>query len=41
ENSYKYTVERFQALSGEAGWIPTEVWTDPERLFSIHALRRP
>jgi len=40
ENSYKYTVERFRALAAEAGWRAEAVWTDPGRLFSIHALRR-
>jgi uncharacterized SAM-dependent methyltransferase len=40
ENSYKYTVESFRALAGEAGWRAEAVWTDPDRLFSIHALRR-
>ena len=40
ENSYKYEVERFQALAAGAGWSAASVWTDPERLFSVHALRR-
>jgi len=40
ENSYKYTIEGFRTLAGEAGWIAAEVWTDPDHLFSIHALRR-
>lgn len=40
ENSYKYTVESFRTLAGEAGWGAEAVWTDPDRLFSIHALRR-
>lgn len=40
ENSYKYTVESFRALAGEAGWRAAAVWTDPDRLFSIHALQR-
>ncbi|MGB5183572.1 MAG: L-histidine N(alpha)-methyltransferase, partial [Xanthobacteraceae bacterium] len=38
ENSYKYTVETFQALAQGAGWSPLKVWTDG--LFSVHALRR-
>ena len=37
ENSYKYTVESFQALAHDAGWSSLQVWTDG--LFSIHALR--
>ena len=40
ENSYKYTVETFRALAAEAGWTAGAVWTDPERLFSVHALKR-
>jgi dimethylhistidine N-methyltransferase len=39
ESSYKYTVDAFQALATEAGWTPAEVWTDPARYFSLHALR--
>ena len=36
ENSYKYTVESFQALARGSGWSPLKVWTDG--LFSVHAL---
>jgi dimethylhistidine N-methyltransferase len=36
ENSYKYTVESFQALAHGSGWSPLEVWTDG--MFSVHAL---
>ncbi|MGH1572861.1 L-histidine N(alpha)-methyltransferase [Methylobacterium sp. P31] len=39
ESSYKYTVETFQALAERAGWTWLRVWTDPEGLFSVHALR--
>jgi dimethylhistidine N-methyltransferase len=38
ENSYKYSVDSFQALAAEAGWSPVAVWTDPARYFSVHAL---
>jgi dimethylhistidine N-methyltransferase len=38
ENSYKYTVESFQALARGSGWSPLKVWTDG--LFSVHALVR-
>jgi dimethylhistidine N-methyltransferase len=38
ENSYKYEVGRFAALAREAGWHATEVWADPQRLFSMHLL---
>ncbi len=37
ENSYKYSIESFQALANGAGWSPLKVWTDG--LFSVHALR--
>ena len=36
ENSYKYTVESFQALARGSGWSPLKVWTDGQ--FSVHAL---
>jgi dimethylhistidine N-methyltransferase len=38
ENSYKYTIESFQALAQAAGWSPVNVWSDC--LFSLHAIRR-
>jgi len=38
ENSYKYTVESFQALARSAGWTPVKVFTDG--MFGVHALRR-
>jgi dimethylhistidine N-methyltransferase len=37
ENSYKYTVESFQALARGSGWSPISVFTDG--LFCVHALR--
>jgi len=40
ESSYKYTVETFRALVERAGWTWIQVWTDPEGLFSVHALRQ-
>jgi dimethylhistidine N-methyltransferase len=36
ENSYKYSIESFQALALGSGWSPLKVWTDG--LFSVHAL---
>jgi L-histidine Nalpha-methyltransferase len=39
ESSYKYTVATFQALAERAGWTWLKVWTDPQGLFSVHALR--
>jgi dimethylhistidine N-methyltransferase len=41
ENSYKYTVESLRALARRAGFRPGPVWTDPERLFSVHWLHAP
>ncbi len=38
EHSHKYDIEGFHALAAKAGWRPIEVWTDPERLFSVHVL---
>jgi dimethylhistidine N-methyltransferase len=38
ENSYKYTIESFQALAAKAGWAPVTVWTDERQYFSVHAL---
>ncbi|MGO9701546.1 MAG: L-histidine N(alpha)-methyltransferase [Xanthobacteraceae bacterium] len=37
ENSYKYSVDSFQALAHGSGWSPIKAWTDG--LFSVHALR--
>jgi dimethylhistidine N-methyltransferase len=39
ENSYKYSIESFQALAHGSGWTPLKSWTDG--LFSVHALRMP
>ncbi|TXM70083.1 L-histidine N(alpha)-methyltransferase [Methylobacterium sp. WL120] len=39
ENSYKYTIDGFRDLAEQAGWAAITVWTDPEALFSVHALR--
>jgi dimethylhistidine N-methyltransferase len=38
ENSYKYDVVQFAALASSAGLWVREVWTDPERLFSVQYL---
>ena len=40
ENSYKYSVAQFQAMARRAGYGPVRVWTDPQRLFSLHYLER-
>ena len=38
EDSWKYTVEGFHALARRTGFDVLEVWTDPDRLFSVHLL---
>ena len=38
ESSYKYSVERFAALARGSGWKPRQSWTDPDGMFSVHAL---
>ena len=38
ENSYKYTVEEFAELGLSAGFNSDRVWTDAERLFSVHLM---
>ena len=39
ENSYKYSVEEFQALAARGGFAPLACWVDDRRLFSIHYLQ--
>lgn len=39
ESSYKYSIEGFQSLAGEAGFTAEKVWTDADDLFSVHCLR--
>lgn len=38
ENSYKYSIEEFQALAAESGFRGAKVWTDRKGLFSLHGL---
>jgi dimethylhistidine N-methyltransferase len=38
ENSYKYTPDSFQCLAAGAGWRASELWTDANRYFYVHAL---
>ena len=38
ESSYKYSLDRFNALARGSGWTPLESWTDPAGMFSVHAL---
>jgi len=37
ENSYKYSVESLGALARGVGWMPSGVWTDKRKYFSIQA----
>lgn len=39
ECSYKYSPASFGALAAEAGWDVAAMWSDPEELFSVYALR--
>jgi len=39
ENSYKYSIPGFQALSRRAGFVPVRVWTDRAGRFALHGLR--
>lgn len=39
ENSYKYSVEEFQSLAADSGFVAERVWTDNDLLFSVHCLR--
>jgi uncharacterized SAM-dependent methyltransferase len=41
ENSYKFTIEGLRALAVRAGFRPGPVWTDADRLFSVHWLHAP
>lgn len=41
ENSYKFTVAGLHALAQRAGFRPGPVWTDAQRLFSVHWLHAP
>jgi dimethylhistidine N-methyltransferase len=38
ENSYKYSVESFAALSNAAGFVLNRSWLDDDKLFSVHFL---
>jgi dimethylhistidine N-methyltransferase len=38
EDSYKYSIESFQALAWKAGLVPRRVWSDRDRFFSVHWL---
>jgi Histidine-specific methyltransferase, SAM-dependent len=38
ENSHKYMLDQFRALSSDAGYRPRVAWTDPAGLLSLHLL---
>ena len=38
EDSHKYTIESFREMAARAGFNPRAVWSDDERLFSLHWL---
>ena len=38
EDSHKYTIESFREMAARAGFSPRAVWTDADRLFSLHWL---
>ena len=38
ESSYKYSLDRFNALARGSGWTPRASWTDKAGMFSVHAL---
>lgn len=38
EDSWKYSIEDFQALARGAGFRPLDVWLDAKQLFSLHLL---
>jgi dimethylhistidine N-methyltransferase len=39
ENSYKYGIDTFHQLAGDAGFVAEKVWTDARGLFSVQCLR--
>jgi L-histidine Nalpha-methyltransferase len=39
ESSYKHDLDGFRRLAGRAGFLTEQVWTDRDRLFSVHCLR--
>jgi dimethylhistidine N-methyltransferase len=41
ENSYKFTIEGLRELAARAGFRAGPVWTDPQRMFSLHWLHAP
>ncbi len=40
ENSYKYTVDDFDAMAAGAGFDSAGVWTDPASYFAVGSIRK-
>ena len=38
EDSHKYSIESFREIAAKAGFSPRAVWSDEQRLFSLHWL---
>ena len=38
ENSYKFGLLRFQAMTRSAGWTPLQLWMDGQSRFAVHVL---
>jgi dimethylhistidine N-methyltransferase len=38
ENSHKYSISQFHDLAARGGWTAQKVWTDQDKLFSLHEL---
>lgn len=41
ESSYKFTIDSLRTLAAQADFQPGPVWTDPQKLFSLHWLKAP
>jgi L-histidine Nalpha-methyltransferase len=40
ENSYKYSLPKFQQLAAMAGWSHRQCWMDAQSRFAVHVLAR-
>jgi uncharacterized SAM-dependent methyltransferase len=38
EHCHKFTEAQFRELAYSAGWAARQMWTDEQRLFSVHYL---
>jgi uncharacterized SAM-dependent methyltransferase len=39
ENSHKCSIQEFLALAENGGFVSERVWTDDDKLFSVHRIR--